>query len=308
MTVVRTILVPLDGSQLAASAVPYAAWLARAADARLLLVHARPVTALSASHPEAGLIEAARARELWRRAMHQLATVSEDLSHTGLPVSVCLARGAPSDVILDIARARHADLIAMSSHGEGGLSRALYGSVADAVLRRADVPVLLVTPRCAVSLPDGSPLRVLAALDGSPLAERAFHEALSWTAAVSVELIVLRIVDFSNRDQQIGIAETYLAQLRITAAAAAKPLSRIVEHGRAADTILRVADEQRVHMIAMGTHGRSGLQRMLLGSVATSVLARTHVPLLLSPERSLWGNDSASTRGGSRPVAEPVRA
>lgn len=286
MSAEPTILLPLDGCPLSATAAPYAAWFARASGAQVALVHARPVTAVSAFHPEAGLIEAAQNRQRGRATSHQLRLVAEDLTRRGVTVNMSTGRGAPAVVILEVARSRCAGLIVMASRREGGLTRLLYGSVADAVLRRSTVPVVLVTARCGVAPPHSGPLRVLVALDGSSLAEQALHHLAHWTGDVSLELVLLRTVDASDPAEE-NSAGSYLAQLQLDPASVTTGVVNLVEHGDTAEVILRVADEQNVDMIAMGTHGRGGLERLLLGSVTSAVLARTHLPMLLCPAGSL---------------------
>ncbi|HZR97692.1 MAG TPA: universal stress protein [Chloroflexota bacterium] len=148
----RRILVALDGSVVAEAALPHAQALAKAFGATVLLLRAttppEQITPAAAAGPTpvAGpmvnptpIIEA----EL-RAASAYLAATAETLASAGVTVQ-CLQRdGAPAQVILDEARAHDADLIVMTTHGRGGMLRLAYGSVADAVLRHAPCPVVLV--------------------------------------------------------------------------------------------------------------------------------------------------------------------
>jgi nucleotide-binding universal stress UspA family protein len=276
----RSILVPLDGSALAERAVPLAARLARDAAANVLLVYARPPLEVNARHPEAALIGRVESHRAWRRAFRQLHAISQQLLDTGLTAQILLERGPAAEVILEVARRRDVDLIAMSSHGDGGASRWLLGSVADEVCRRATLPVLIVTARCDRDPRPDRPLRVLVALDGFSLAEHALQVVQEWSAAVHVQPVLLRVV---GQAPERDVAERYLVDI-VSALPVGldRPTIRI-EVGSPASAIVRVGDEENIDMIAIGTHGRGGLARAILGSVATRTLQLAHVPVLVCP-------------------------
>src|SRR5438045_2196060 len=155
-----TILVPLDGSPLAARALPFADHLARASGSRLVLVRAYLPNGDSLSvrvhHPEQSREE--RANIDRGLAQAELVATTDKLRRAGLTVDARFVEAAPAEAILDVSAASGADLIVMSTHGHGGLGRWLYGSVADAVLRRATTPVLVVSatalPRWAQDQPN----------------------------------------------------------------------------------------------------------------------------------------------------------
>lgn len=147
------ILVPLDGSELAEQVLPHVTALALRFRARLTLLRATTAAqavgmqaALAGALPGGGPIADATPLIAAEReaAATYLAAVAERLRERGLTVAVEQHDGAPAELILTRARARGADLIAMTTHGRGGLGRLLLGSVADAVVRHASVPVLLV--------------------------------------------------------------------------------------------------------------------------------------------------------------------
>ena len=154
----KSILVPLDGSALAARALPFATRLARASGARLIVVRAY----LPADEDRA-------------TAPAEFQSVVDELRIDGLDVENHFIEGEAAEVIFATAKATRANLIVMSTEGRGGLGRVLYGSVADDVLRRVPVPVLLVSPRCTESW--DKPQRVLVPLDGSSLAAEALRPA-----------------------------------------------------------------------------------------------------------------------------------
>lgn len=151
------ILVPLDGSDLSAAILPHATELARRFNAELILLQAvTPLTqlvaqtaptALEATAPAASLELATEAHDAEAATARQyLARTTSALKRKRLRVEWETVEEPPAAAILDRARDRRADLIAMSTHGRGGLGRLVFGSVADEVLRHSPVPVLLVRP------------------------------------------------------------------------------------------------------------------------------------------------------------------
>jgi nucleotide-binding universal stress UspA family protein len=317
----RTILVPLDGSELAERALPYAAVLAWGSGAHLALVrvaHEEPRT----DAPEGTTLAWATGTQplIERTTGRGGATAPEDdggaapgpaeylegaAAGLAFPqTAVAVASGPPAAAILAEARGRGADLVVMATHGRTGLGRALYGSVADAVLRHADRPVLLVPTTAPPGPPADGPRRVLVALDGSPFAEAALRPAQDLAQALGAGLLLLRVVGPpgaafggtlgevpSDPEGELAEARAYLDAVtgRLPAppepGRGAGPERRILP-GAPAQTIAAVAGQEEVTAIAMATHGRSGLARAVLGSVAAEVLHRTSVPVLLVRPRA----------------------
>jgi nucleotide-binding universal stress UspA family protein len=136
---VRTILVPLDGSILAESALPEAAELARQRGARLLLVRAAEAHVPVAVDPTESQVRVVQEAETY------LASVKARLAATGITdVETSVWYGPPAYAIVEAARLRHADLIVMTTHGRSGLGRLILGSVAESVLRGTTTPILLL--------------------------------------------------------------------------------------------------------------------------------------------------------------------
>lgn len=292
---VEKILVPLDGSPLGEHALPYAVALARAAGDGLLLLHAGSTLEL-ADPSELGLVAAA-----------------DRASSPGVPAETVVTRGygaaEVARAICDTAREREVDLIVMSTRGRADLSRWVYGSVADQVLREADVPVLLVPQACERRWQDDGPRHILVPLDGSEPAEDALDPAAHLAEMLGAELILLRVVRPSGYALRTGLARPaatgrgadrdeasrYLAGVADTPRMAGRVTAvRVVVDADPASTIARVAREESVGLIAMATRGHGGLTRLVLGSVATGTAQRAHVPLLLLQHGAcLFGSDPA---------------
>ncbi len=288
---IRTMLVALDGSALAERSLPYACALARAAGARIVLMGA----ALP-SGENAGPVQAALDRLAGR------------LRLAGLVAEPRVYFAAAEEAILDASHREHADLIVMSTRGRAGVERWLFGSVADAVLRSADVPMLVVPAACAHDWPADRTPRFLVALDGSPLAEAVLAPIGALAAVLDAELHLLRVVEppmvtaepglyvhLFDADAELAEARAYLEQIAGGSWAAGCSVTTQVEIGPPTNVLVEYARERDVDLIAMATHGRGGLARVVMGSVATGVLQRAGMPMLLVRPTSVRQPVKAST-------------
>ena len=288
----RSILLPLDGSHLSERAIPCAATLARAAGSRLVTLRA---TAVDAGAPH--LAETAQ-----REAGEYLAAVARQLrEYDGIAdVAVVTVAGEPAQAIVTTAAERGCDAIVMATHGRGGLGRWLYGSVADQVMRHAPVPVVLVPASCPhpwSPLPAGgpdAPRRVLVPLDGSDLAQSAVATAAGAAQALDADVHLLQVVEPPRFAYAAGYtwtevdpasllheAGTYLEGIASTLRARGLRVSVVTELGYAAPAIAAAARERGADLVVMATHGRSGVARAVLGSVATELLHQSPVPVML---------------------------
>ncbi len=288
-----TMLVPHDGSALAERALLYATKLARATEARLILLRA----ALAHSLP--GVDPGPAQYAVLERAESELAEVANRLRSNGVLVEPHVYYDEPASAILDAATSQRADLIVMSTHRRTTLGRWVYGSVADRVLRRTDVPMLLIPPCCEhtwpLARPLGRRLRILVPLDGSALAEEAFGPAGLLAEAFDAELLLLRVVEprinqYSGggweikfeKAEEVAMAESYLEETAGRMPTTNWAVRTRVGVGQAAPTITDVAAQEGADLIAMASHGRGGLPRLLIGSVAIGVLQRAKMPLLVT--------------------------
>ena len=263
----RRVLVPLDGSPLAERALGCAAPLARATGARLLLVRASGSGSDEEWSEELAL----------ERARHDLRATATRLRRDGLAVDWVARAGDPSRAIVEAARERAVDLIAMGTHGRRVGDGWGYGSVADEVIRRAPgLPVLLVPASCDPVRHADRP-RIVVLLDGSALAEQILPPVGELARGMDGSVVLLRA------DERAGPAtESYLRDL-----AGASALEGVAVDVRAEPGDVRQAvsaTERAVggaDVIAMATHGWTGLERVLMGSVAADVLRGTTCPVLV---------------------------
>ena len=275
-----TVLVPLDGSPLAARALPFTADLASAGGGHVVLAHVR-ASLYSDVHSD-----------------YDPAQDVARLRREGVTAS-SLTYCAPSEDVADVldlaVREAGADLVVMSTHGRGGLRRSVFGSVADQLIRRADVPVVLVPPHCEVSWEARRPSQILVPLDGSPLAEQALHHASGLARLLDVEILLVRALSpmlhprYQNDKLVLSCADfvevedawRYLANRADGLRSEGNRVSIRVLVGSPSAAIADAARTEGIDLIVMTTHGRGGLGRVLLGSVADGVLQRTSVPVLL---------------------------
>jgi nucleotide-binding universal stress UspA family protein len=296
------ILVPLDGSALAEAALPCVQELAHLTGASVTLLRiVEPLEStleLAAAAPDERLalvkvdllVGEVRARDY-------LATAARQFERDGIEAHTRVAVGPPTERIIQAAGS--ADLVAMSTHGRSGIGRWVFGSVADAVLRGAPAPVLLIRADQTDVVATGRPRRILVPLDGSELAERALPSAVDLARRAGAAIVLIRSVtwpqefvsSFANLDpiggaglveHRQGHARAYLAEVgeRLTRQGLAVAASLRSEP--AAEAILACAAEERADLIVMGTHGRGGLGRWAFGSVADRVLRSAAVPVLLA--------------------------
>lgn len=282
METINQVMVPLDGSHASEEALTLAAAIARRSGARIVLAHVREETDTAVALPGDYLAPLLAATML-----------------RGLRVEAKGLRGAVSDTLLTHARESRADLIVMTSRGRGGVQRALCGSVADAVIRRAEIPVLLVKQP-----PEEPPFRrVLLPLDGTTTAEAIIPFALGVTGTADVNYILLRVHPALTPDGRIepgpvlgqrsdAVVDSYLSTLaaRVSASGGGVAVSWLaVVHAENADTIMRVATRENVDLIAMTTRGSGGADRAVFGSVADVVVrkAASNVLVLRPPAASV---------------------
>lgn len=334
----KRILVPLDGSERAERAIRVAARIARTTGGSITFL--RVVTA--AIDAAWSVLEAApwmqQAVETDQaRAMDYLTRIASAQELAGIETHTQVLSGVPAEHILSVMHAQQIDLLVMGSHGATGFKRWALGSVAQHIARQSPVPVLVLHERGGVPthlLADGGrSVRVLVALDGSPLAEAALAPAASLSTALSAPapgaLHVVRVLPFpkledeSQKDMFLAARKQAEAQVNAYLATVTQRLhegelatlpiqitSSVVSHTDVAETLIHVA-ETGAYMedagafngydaIAMATHGRSGVGRWIMGSVTERVLGTTTLPLLIvRPQRT------ASHRE-ARPPAEVV--
>jgi nucleotide-binding universal stress UspA family protein len=264
VTTLERLLVPLDLSSESELAVPAALRLAALAGV--------PISLFSWSPDEGEVVAAKR----------YLVDLANDL-----PADVSVHVSMTTDRTAAPAIARAADdegaTVCMPTHGRSGLGYALLGTVAEEVLRLARGPVVLVGPR--VELESGGDAgTVVACVDGSPVSEGALPTAAAWARHLGAPLELVHVVEPTHPYPVAGSAPDftdsgYLAALANRVAWHTPPRYDVL-HGDPATAIARHASTS-VELLALATHGRSGLSRAVVGSVAMRIVHRASCPVLL---------------------------
>ena len=292
------ILVPLDGSPQAEAALPYATALAERSGGRLTLIRAaRAHIVHDRPSDQTRAINEAEA---------YLVGVTESLAAKAVNVQVGVPYGdSPAAWIVEEVGLRGAELIVMATHARVGADHVLHGSVAEAVVARAGVPVLVTRPDVSVTakrLEDAQPTVVLA-LDSSELAEAAIPAATQLVRLLHGRLVLVGVVPKAGDlvagpgmivtyvgdeyARWLDEARQYLDRIAERIAANGLTAETVVRTGDAAAEVVAVANDYEAALIVMATHGRTGLARAFLGSVAGQVVARGPVPVLLIRPPSL---------------------
>jgi nucleotide-binding universal stress UspA family protein len=275
----KRILVPLDGSDLAEAILPVVARLARDHEAEVVLLEVL-----------AGQQTREAEHEVERQAGAYLEQAVASLRGHGLRrVQRRVWYGEADQAIANATAREQADLVAMSTHGRSGLDRLRFGSVAESVVRRTPVPVLLV--RGIAAWDRGGIERILVPVDGSEASEEVLPIVSCLAGPFDFEILLLHVVEATRslpgspagarggRDSETEAG--YLVRLAAPLEARGLRVGTTVRAGLPAEVIPAVTAETNSGLVAMSTHGRSGLGRLFLGSVAVRVLRSVSVPVLL---------------------------
>ncbi len=303
----RRVLVPLDGSELAEAVFPYAKELAGCLGTEVVLLHIANPTLREYEPMTKAYVE--HAADRIRRAAEEAQRKAQVKNPKPVRVHGELANGYPADEILRYADENDVGLILIARHGRSGKVRWAIGSVADKIMRSAKEPVWLVPAGEPDQIPfDQWPTRtIVAPLDGSELAESVLPqlETLSGLGARDqVTVAMLRVCEppamptyytpelsevplswgqyaqqETNRCKQSST--DYLANLEGRYKAAGVNIRSEVVVGKASDEVINFVKRNPYTIVVMATHGRSGLSRLVYGSVAASVLVGVTNPILM---------------------------
>jgi nucleotide-binding universal stress UspA family protein len=286
----KTIVIGTSLSKLSDDVVRAGAAVARASGAAVFLIHVFPPSTLP---PEVGTADGRLAEvqsEVLREALAEQARRTALDSLPGFdPGRMCLALGSPPREILELAREVKADLLVTGAVEGGALHRILLGSTADQVIRGAHCPVLLA--RSAEAFP---PARVEIPVDLSPASGNALHRGLDLLAGLGMAaddaevLFVLNPLEVAGSihftsEQVERMAARELDRFVAENGPSPVPLGTRVLTGYPRDTILSRLEERKVDLAILGTHGRGGFERLMLGSVASEVVRRAGCNLLVVP-------------------------
>lgn len=310
----RSLLVPLDGSPFGEQALPIALSVARRAGATLELAHVHtPFEYYQRESALGGCDPDVRARQ---DKQAYLDGIVQRLAAEGkVTATSTLLIGHASEGLHDHAVARKVDLVVMTTHGRGPFSRFWLGSVADDLMRRLPMPVLLVRPQEPAPDAGQEPVfrRLLIPLDGSELAEQILEPAVVLGALMQAEYTLLRVIEpllefeddapFGSRTRLFSAssytetavmrkrhhaeAQGYLEKVANRLRSQSLPIRvRVVQDLHSPAAILNEAQNHNYDLIALATRGLGGLSHLVLGSVADKVVRGATTPVLVYRPRN----------------------
>jgi nucleotide-binding universal stress UspA family protein len=283
------LLVPIDGSALSNKILGHLEAYAPLAGTEIRLVRVVPARAVDATAPGE-----------YQETQKDLRAAEAALVETGAAVQASLLVGDPAEQILEAAAGWKPALIAMTTHGRTGLERLVRGSVAERVLRGAEAPVLLVNPFTAASRFE----RILIPLDGSSLAASILPLAARIAQAHGSEVILFHAVErgesgidaLMTRAEAQALLERYqrfFADLKVRIVLAGKQ-PPVVE-------ILEAIEQTKASLVVFSSHGRTGVTRWILGSVAEKVLRECRCPVLVKRAITTSADGALHLRKPARP-------
>jgi nucleotide-binding universal stress UspA family protein len=295
----KSILVPLDGSKVAEQVLPYTRFLSARLEVPVELVGVLDLAAIAAS------VDSHKARYLGvlvedsRRASE---AYLERIGKTflGTPITCSVETGKPEEVIIAKRARDKKTLIAMATHGRSGMSRWLLGSVAEKVLRATTNPLLLVRARGEGSAEGEVKFeRVIVPLDTSALAESVLPDVIDLAKALNLAVILMHAYvlppwayygagDYYNpryksfaaqlKEEARSYLESKVNKLKVRGL---EKISSVLVEGSAAEEIIALARREPNSLVAMCTHGYSGVKHWVLGSVAEKVVRHSADPVLV---------------------------
>ena len=299
----RLIVVPLDGSSFGEQALPLAVRLAERHHAELELVHVFESIApymVQGAPP----LDPALDAELRSDRQKYLDFVAERLRRTtsvkvdAVALSAELGADDVVSTLVDHLTERRADLAVMATHGRGGLSRFWVGSVATGVVRRSDKPALLVRATERPSTETPSLRHVLIPLDGTPADDEALDNAIAAADVNSPEFLLVHVREpltyfgdsalapIAQEELESAMKEYLEKVARRIRARGFTATTEVIVDPSPAGAILHVADARDIDLIAMETHARKGVSRLIHGSVTDKVIRGARVPVLVHRRRA----------------------
>jgi nucleotide-binding universal stress UspA family protein len=294
----KTLLIPLDGSRLAEAVLPLASYLAKLSHARVVLFHVIELDAPGQVHGEHHLTGD-------EEASAYLTKIAQ-----GFPTDITLEQHvhstAQKDVaasIVDHSKEMNVDLIVMCAHGQSGLQTRIFGNIAQQVLSRGDVPILLISPEKEGQATGKNCQCILVPLDGDPDHEAGLDMAVQLAeicqAKLHLVMVVHQLATLPGEQAASAVllpgatsallelacedAELYLVDQIGKLLDKNIQVTGEVQRGDPARQIAQSAQKVGADMIVLGTHGKTAMDAFWSGSVTPKLITQTHLPLLLVP-------------------------
>ena len=276
------VCVPTDGSDAADAALDLAISVADAHEATLHVLNVADTNQPSLARIEGEVQDVLEGAG--KEIVDEAATKARS---AGVDVTTAVVQGGPSRTIREYVEDREVDLVVMGTRGQRTVERIILGSVTERVLRSSQVPVLVVPPDSDREYP---PEQVLVGTDGSDGSAAAVTESLEICAARTSELHALSVVEstllgFDVRSSTLAEErerrdEDLLSSVRDQAAERGIDVETTIEEGDVVETLNDYVAEHGIDLVVVGTHGRTGIDHRLLGSVTENLMRSASVPVL----------------------------
>lgn len=268
----ETIVLATDGSDYSAAAETVAVEMARRCDARLL------VTRVVLTNPEYEALVPDRVQKADKEAQKQIDSLADKAKVAGVRSETILRHGTdPYREVVQVADEKHADVIVIGRRTRSDLARLMVGDSTAKVIGLATCSVLVV-PR-GTSMPEKG---ILVATDGSRLGDAAAHSAVRLAGKCALPLTAITVVPADGDTETQAEAKAAVERVRKAAAEEQIEVDAMLEHGRRPDeVIIATAKRKTADMIIVGSHGRTGLSRLLMGSVSERVVGNATCPVLV---------------------------
>jgi nucleotide-binding universal stress UspA family protein len=255
-----TVVVPLDGSEIAARAVPVASAIARQCHGRVLLLTTHWDSDVTAP----------------REYLAQLASAQD------VEVDTVVIHDRPAaEAIAVVARAEPGRVVCMTSHGRGRLRWALLGSVAEQVVSESPEPVVLLGHHCRTEWPNGLQ-RLLVCVDGSSAAPAVLPTAIEWAKALELDVDVAMVIHPLDTTMPDDVVDAIAGKIE---AEGLRVRKNVIPSSYPAGALADLAETLDVGLVAMSSHARTGAARFTLGSVTMGVVGMARCPVLVATTR-----------------------
>lgn len=268
----ETIVLATDGSEYSAAAEAAAVEMARRCDARLL------VTRVVLTNPEYEALVPDRVQKAEIEAQAQIDQIAEQARTAGVRAETVLRQGSdPYHEVVRVADEKHADVVVMGRRARSDLARLMVGDSTAKVIGLASCSVLVV-PR-DTRMPEKG---IVVATDGSRLGDAAAYSAVRLVSLCGLPLTAVSVLSTDSAAEERAEAQAAVERVRKSAAKEQVEVAAILQEGRRPETaILETAKARGADMIVVGSHGRTGLSRLMMGSVSERVIGNADCPVLV---------------------------
>ncbi len=299
--IIKNLLIPLDGSTLAESVLPYAIQIARKLKISVTLLHLIETGAPEKIHGQMHLTKPAQAEKYLR-------SISSSEIFKNIDVEIHVHETSVEDVAKSISehsKELKQDLVIMCTHGSGGIHHILFGTIAQQVISLGITPVMLINPLRDFKSQNCRLENFLIPLDGNPEHEHVLDYALWFAKICGAKIHLFSAIprfgtmsgEFtqSNRllpgttsrmmDMLVTDAEEYLTKLKDKLEQSGLKVTSGYSRGDPAEEITEAAKKKKADLIILATHGKKGAEAFWEGSITPKISKSSSIPLLLVPIR-----------------------